>query len=220
MSKIKLIHVGLGRWGSDWVQHVYPGSSDVEPVAYVDKDPEALGRAQSKLAASPAKFFPALSDALAATDAEAVAVTLPLPLHAAVAREALLAGKHVIVEKPFTQTLEEARSLVGIAEERSRVLMVSQNYRFFAAPQAAYEFVRDAWFGQLHTVQVDFRLNAVAEGYGSRHQGLPNPCSPRWRSITSILCEWLSARIRSNSPVGLGFPAAAPIKCLPARWSF
>jgi predicted dehydrogenase len=175
MSKIKLIHVGLGRWGSDWIQQVYPGSSDVEPVAYVDKDPEALRRAQSKLAVSPGKFFSALSDALAATDAEAVVVALPLALHATVAREALLAGKHVVVEKPFTQTLEEAQSLVGIAEERSRVLIVSQNYRFFAAPQAAHQFVRDAWFGQLHTVQIDFRLNAVAEGYGYRHQALPNP---------------------------------------------
>jgi predicted dehydrogenase len=175
MNKIKLIHVGLGRWGFDWVQHIYPGSSEVEPVAYVDKDPETLKRAQSKLGASPSKFFPALGDAVAATDAEAVVVALPLPLHAVLAREALLAGKHVIVEKPFTPTLEEAHSLVGIAEKSSRVLMVSQNYRFFAAPQAAHQFVRDAWFGQLHTVQVDFRLNAVAEGYGSRHQGLPNP---------------------------------------------
>jgi predicted dehydrogenase len=175
MSKIKLIHVGLGRWGFDWAQHVYHGSSEVEPVAYVDKDPEALGRAQSKLGASPCKFFPALGDALAATDAEAVVVALPLALHAVVAREALLAGKHVIVEKPFTQTLEEAHSLVGIAEKSSRVLMVSQNYRFFAAPQAAYEFVQDAWFGQLHTVQVDFRLNAAAEGYPYRHRGMPNP---------------------------------------------
>jgi len=175
MNTIKLIHVGLGRWGFDWAQHVYPHSHDVEPVAYVDKEPEALGRAQSKLGVSPSKFFPALSDAIAATDAEAVVVALPLPLHAAVVREALLAGKHVVVEKPFTQTLEEAHSLVDMAEKRSRVLMVSQNYRFFAAPQAAYQFGRDAWFGQLHTVQVDFRLNAVAEGYGDRHQALPNP---------------------------------------------
>jgi predicted dehydrogenase len=175
MTKIKLIHVGLGRWGFDWAQHIYPSSNDVEPVAYVDKEPEALGRAQSKLGVSPSKFFPTLSEAIAGTDAEAVVVTLPLPLHASVAREALLAGKHVIVEKPFAQTLEEANSLVGMAEKNSRVLMVSQNYRFFAAPQAAYQFVRDAWFGELHTVQVDFRLNAVAEGYGDRHQGLPNP---------------------------------------------
>jgi predicted dehydrogenase len=175
MTKLKLIHVGLGRWGSDWVQHVYPGSSDVEPVAYVDKDPEAVRRAQSKLRAAPGKFFSSLSDALAATDAEGVVVTLPLHLHAPVAREALLAGKHVVVEKPFTQTLEEGHSLVRIAEESSRILMVSQNYRFFAAPRAACQFVRDDWFGQLHTVQVDFRLNAVAEGYGLRHQSLPNP---------------------------------------------
>jgi predicted dehydrogenase len=175
MNTIKLIHVGLGRWGFDWAQHIYPGSNDVEPVAYVDKEPEALGRAQSKLGDSPSKFFAALSDAIAATDADAVVVALPLPLHAAIVREALLAGKHVLIEKPFTQTLEEAHSLVDIAERSSRVLMVSQNYRFFAAPQAAYQFVRDAWFGQLHTVQVDFRLNAVAEGYGDRHQALPNP---------------------------------------------
>lgn len=84
MNTIKLIHVGLGRWGFDWAQHIYPGSNDVEPIAYVDKEPEALGRAQSKLAASQSKFFPSLSDAIAATDAEAVVVALPLPLHAAV----------------------------------------------------------------------------------------------------------------------------------------
>jgi predicted dehydrogenase len=220
MTKIKLIHVGLGRWGFDWAQHIYPGSSDVEPVAYVDNDPETLTRAQSRLGVSPSKFFPALGDAVAATDAEAVVVALPLPLHAELAREALLAGKHVIVEKPFTPTLEEAQSLVGIAEKSSRVLMVSQNYRFFAAPQAAHQFVRDAWFGQLHTVQVDFRLNAVTEGYGYRHQSLPAPYLPTWRFITSILCEWLSARSRSNSLVGHGFPAEAHIKCLLARWPF
>jgi predicted dehydrogenase len=173
MTKIKLIHVGLGGWGSDWVHHIYPRNSDVEPVAYVDKDPEALGRAQSKLGAPPGKFFPSLSEALSAADAEAVVVAVPLPFHAVVAREALLAGKHVIVEKPFTQTLTEAHSLVDLAEKNSRVLMASQNYRFFSAPQAAFEFVREAWFGQLHTVQVDFRLNAVAEGY--TNQRAPDP---------------------------------------------
>jgi predicted dehydrogenase len=175
MTKLKLIHVGLGRWGFDWAQHVYPHSSDVEPVAYVDKDPDALAHAQSKLGASGSKFFPTLTEAIAGTDAAGVVVTLPLPLHAPVAREALLAGKHVVVEKPFAPTLPEARDLVELAEKSSRFLVVSQNYRFFSAPQAAYQFVRDAWFGQLHTVQIDFRLNAVAEGYGSRHQHLPNP---------------------------------------------
>jgi predicted dehydrogenase len=173
MNKIKLIHVGVGRWGLDWAQHVYPGNTDVEPVAYVDIDPGALKHAQWKFGAQTPKLFPTLSEAIATTDAEAVVVTLPLPLHAPVAREALLAGKNVVVEKPFAQTLEEAQGLVDLAEKNSLILMVSQNYRYFSAPQAAFEFVREGWFGQLHTVQVDFRLNATAEGY--TNQGLPNP---------------------------------------------
>jgi predicted dehydrogenase len=175
MTKLKLIHVGLGRWGFDWAQHVYPNSADVEPVAFVDKDPAALGHARSKLGASALNFFPTLTEAIAGMDAEGVVVTLPLPLHVPVAREALLAGKHVVVEKPFAPSLQEARDLVELAEKSSRFLMVSQNYRFFSAPQAAYQFAREAWFGQLHTVQIDFRLNAVAEGYGLRHQNLANP---------------------------------------------
>jgi hypothetical protein len=57
MSKIKLIHVGLGGWGLDWAQHVYPGSPEVEPVAYVDKEPEMLRHAQSKLELHRVNFF-------------------------------------------------------------------------------------------------------------------------------------------------------------------
>jgi len=173
MNKIKLIHVGLGRWGSDWARHIYPESPDVEVVGYVDQDPLALDRARVVLGVSAAKFFPLLSDAIAEVDAEAVVITLPLSLHALVAREALRAGKHVIVEKPFTQTLEEAYRLVDLAEEGARVLMVSQNYRYFSASQAATRFVRDGWFGQLHSVNVNFRHNAPVEGYS--YWSLPNP---------------------------------------------
>lgn len=173
MSKIKLIHVGLGRWGLDWARHIYPGSPDIEAMAYVDQDPLARDRARASVRAPAGKFFPVLSDAIAAVDAEAVVITLPLSLHATVAAEALGAGKHVIVEKPFTQTIEEAYRLVDLAEERARVLMVSQNYRFFPAPQAATHFVRDGWFGQLNSVKVDFRHNAPAESYS--YWGVPNP---------------------------------------------
>jgi predicted dehydrogenase len=173
MNKIKLIHVGLGRWGSDWGRHIYPESPDVEVVGYVDQDPLVLERARAILAVPATRFFPGLSDAIAEADAEAVVITLPLSFHAPVAREALLAGKHVIVEKPFTQTLEEAHKLVDLAEERARVLMVSQNYRYFPAPQAATRFVRDGWLGQLRSVNVTFRHNAPAEGYS--YWGLANP---------------------------------------------
>src|SRR5271155_4543783 len=82
MDKIKIIHVGLGRWGSDWARHIYPESADAEVVGYVDQDPLALERPRQILGVSPARFFPLLSDAIAEVDAEAVVITLPLSLHA------------------------------------------------------------------------------------------------------------------------------------------
>ncbi len=50
--------------------------------------------------------------------------------HGAVVREALEAGKHALVEKPFVETLGEARDLTRLARERGLVLAVAQNYRF------------------------------------------------------------------------------------------
>jgi predicted dehydrogenase len=173
MRKIRLIHVGLGRWGSDWARHIYPESPDIETMAYVDQDPAAQERFRGIVPDPTPRFFARLKDALTAVDAEAVVITLPLPLHAPLTEEALRAGKHVIVEKPFAQTLEEAQMLVNLAQANQRVLMVSQNYRFFPAPQAVARFVQDGWFGQLNSVKLDFRHNAPVEGYS--YWTVPDP---------------------------------------------
>lgn len=67
---------------------------------------------------------------LSHTAAEAVVIATPGATHHAVVKEALLAGKHVLVEKPFTRTAEEARELVDLAEKQNRILMVGHN-RFY-----------------------------------------------------------------------------------------
>ncbi|MCH3179338.1 Gfo/Idh/MocA family oxidoreductase, partial [Listeria monocytogenes] len=60
--------------------------------------------------------------------------------HAPLAEAALRAGKHVVVDKPFTVTLAEARHLARVARDAGRVLSVFQNRRWdsdFLAVQAA-----------------------------------------------------------------------------------
>ncbi|MFI5015051.1 MAG: Gfo/Idh/MocA family protein [Hyphomicrobiales bacterium] len=173
MDKIRLIHVGLGRWGFDWARDVLPGHPDVEAVAYVDGDGAALRRAQKELGAPPDACFADIATALRRVASDAVVVCLPTAFHAPVARLALEADRHVVVEKPFTATMREAHDLVGLAEARRRVLMVSQNYRYFPASVAAAEFVRKGDFGKLCQIKIDFRRNAVVEGHG--YLGLANP---------------------------------------------
>jgi predicted dehydrogenase len=71
-----------------------------------------------------------------------VVVATPSATHAAIARQVLEAGKHVVVEKPFTLELAEARALAARAQERGLVLSVFHNRRWdtdFLAVQAAIE---------------------------------------------------------------------------------
>jgi predicted dehydrogenase len=63
-------------------------------------------------------------------DIDLVVIATPNDSHHPLARAALLAGKHVVVDKPFTQTLAEARELAALAHSRRRVLSVYQNRRF------------------------------------------------------------------------------------------
>ncbi|MFN2321647.1 MAG: Gfo/Idh/MocA family protein [Trueperaceae bacterium] len=70
-------------------------------------------------------------DALLAMDVEAVIVASPNDLHAAQARRALAAGKHVLVEKPMALTLADADALVADARASARVVAVGHAMRVF-----------------------------------------------------------------------------------------
>lgn len=65
-----------------------------------------------------------------ATDVQVVIITTPPESHYVLAKAALERGKHVVVEKPFTSTLEEAQSLVELAEKSQRILTVFHNRRW------------------------------------------------------------------------------------------
>lgn len=77
-----------------------------------------------------AKQYRRLQDMLADEQVELVVVNTPNVLHFEHTKMALLAGKHVVCEKPFTTTYAEAKELIDLAAERSLQLTVYQNRRF------------------------------------------------------------------------------------------
>ena len=173
MDRLRVIHVGLGRWGFDWAKTVFHQAPEVEVVAYVDRDAAALSRAQATLGVSAEICFTDLAVALRAVDAEAVVIALPIDLHVEVAMEALEAGKHVLVEKPFAPSPAQALPVVSLAERLGLTLMVSQNYRHSPVAIATANLVRSGELGALRSVKIDFRKNAPRDGYP--YWGLPNP---------------------------------------------
>jgi predicted dehydrogenase len=152
-----MLQVGLGPHGRNWARQVLPDIKDVDVLGFVDNDPNALDLLRQQANVPAGRCFESLREAIAETQPEAVLVTTSLPSHAAVIRAALDAGLHVLVEKPFAPNLETARELVEMAEARDRILMVSQNYRFFPAPRAIASLVRENALGVLYQISIDFR---------------------------------------------------------------
>ncbi|APU14423.1 MULTISPECIES: Gfo/Idh/MocA family protein [Actinoalloteichus] len=93
---------------------------------------------------------------LADPDVDVVYIATPHAAHHEVAKAALLAGKHVLCEKAFTLTAEQAQELVTLAAERSRFLMEAMWTRFNPLIQRLRTLVADGEIGVLRTVSADF----------------------------------------------------------------
>lgn len=82
-------------------------------------------------------------------DVDLVIIVTPNDSHFPIAAAALRAGKDVIVDKPFTVTLAEARGLVEIAEEQGRLLSVFHNRRWEGEVQATREILQSGRLGEV-----------------------------------------------------------------------
>ena len=84
---------------------------------------------------------------------DAVHICTPNALHFPMAKEALLAGKHVICEKPLATSIAEARELVNIAKEKKLRNCTSHNLRFYPMVQHMRRMVEDGDLGEIRVLQ-------------------------------------------------------------------
>lgn len=126
---MKVAVVGLGYWGPNHVRNLVSLDSCTGVVA-VDLD---LARAQ-RVAHTHASITPTTDLRVALEDPEVVAVVISTPVftHGALAREALEAGKSVLVEKPLTTSGDEAAALLKLATDKG--LLVSAGHTFLFSP--------------------------------------------------------------------------------------
>jgi predicted dehydrogenase len=118
-----------------------------------------------------ARAYGSYDDLLADPDVDVVYVATPHAQHHEVARAALLAGKHVLCEKAFTLTLEDAQDLVDLARDRGLFLMEAMWTRFNPLIRRLKTLVADGAIGDVRAVHADF---GFAAGYDSEHR-LWNP---------------------------------------------
>lgn len=148
--------IGLGYWGPKLARNL--GSLDgVSLTMAADLRPE---RFTDLKAICP--------DAVATTDyrdllngsVDAVVIATPVCTHYRLAKEALLAGKHVLVEKPMAESMVQAEELVAIARQRDLRLMVGHTFLYNPAVQTVRRVIQSGELGDI------YYLNATRANLG------------------------------------------------------
>ncbi len=139
--------IGYGYWGPNIVRNFH-GTEGFHVRAVCDKSPDSLQRAR--------KIYPAVTftqdvkDIVESPEIDVVAVITPAWTHYELAKAALLNGKHVFVEKPFTWNSAQAEELIEIAERKHLKIMVDHTFLFTGAVKKIREMVDEKVLGDLY----------------------------------------------------------------------
>ena len=138
--------VGYGYWGPNVARnfHAAPGA---KLVAVSDISDKRLAMAESHY-----PFIRVMKDPLElihSKDVDAVAIVTPVFAHHEMAKAALLAGKHIFVEKPFTATSAQARELIDIGARKNLRIMVDHTFLFTGAVKKIKELIDSGELGNL-----------------------------------------------------------------------
>lgn len=104
---------------------------------------------------------------------EVVDISLPSHRHPEIAIKALEAGKHVLLQKPMANTLDEARTIVEAADAAGVQLAVNQNGRWDPAIQACRALLDRGVFGQLITASIEMRTRQPWQEYWKDEANYP-----------------------------------------------
>jgi predicted dehydrogenase len=138
--------VGCGYWGPNLARNL----SELEGCelrALCDQDPQRVARLARRYPA--ARATTDFGELLRDPDVHALAICTPVHSHFPLAQEALQAGKHVLVEKPLTHSVETARILVDLARRKGRVLQVDHTFVYSAPVQKLKGYVESGELGDL-----------------------------------------------------------------------
>ncbi len=99
-----------------------------------------------------------LAEILTLPEVDAVSIATPPFLHHTMATEALKAGKHILLEKPTTLSVEEARTIETLAQQQQRIAVMDFEFRFVPAWQQLAKLLADGYVGTPRLVKVDWMV--------------------------------------------------------------
>lgn len=145
MKTVGVAVIGVGAWGKNHVR-VFSELGNARLVAVADRDGE---RAKELAKRHNASYYTDVEELLANPDVEALTICTPTVTHADLALQAIEAGKHLLVEKPMTDTVQQAQRLIDAAKSAGTILTVGFVERFNPSVRTAAQVIDEGKLGEL-----------------------------------------------------------------------
>lgn len=138
--------IGCGYWGPNLLRNFAENeAAQLRWICDLDEDRLASMSRRYPMAQTTSDYHKLIED----SELEAVAVVTPVATHYPIAKQCLLAGKHVLMEKPLTATVPEAEELIDLAERNGLKLMVDHTFIYTGAVRKMKEIVGSGELGDL-----------------------------------------------------------------------
>lgn len=154
MNEVRIGVIGWGYWGPKITRNLV-SLPHVTVAAVADSDPNRLSSVRRDF-----PWMEVTSSALDVflSDVDGVVIATPVLSHYELAKQALLRGKHVLVEKPLTANVTQAAELVALAHARERTLMVGHTFEYSPAVNELRKLIQSGELGRIYSIHTE-RLN-------------------------------------------------------------
>ncbi len=149
--KLGLCVVGCGDYAQTFAQGIQAILGEID-LYFASRDRQRAEAYSLMFQGSGA--FGSYQEAAADSRVEAMYLCTPHYLHQEQVAMAVWAGKHVLLEKPISTTLEDGHRIIAAAQEAGITLMVAENYRFMPAVRRCKELVDRGEVGELRMIQL------------------------------------------------------------------
>jgi len=180
---VRIAQVGLGYWGPNLARNLAT-VEDAELTVLCDSDREALERIGRQHRG--ARLVDDFAEVVANPDVDAIVISTPVATHFQLARDALQAGKHVMVEKPLATSSAECEELIRTADERDLRLMVGHVFLYNAAVERVSEYISSGELGEVYYAYSQrLNLGQIRHDVNAMWNFAPHDLS--------VLCHWFGA---------------------------
>ncbi len=147
---VNIAVIGCGYWGPNLIRNFY--QIENSHLKFICDSNEARLNSIGRMYPHVAKTTN-YKDVLNSKEVDAVVIATPIHTHHPLAKEALEAGKHILIEKPMTKSSMEAKELIDLAEKKGKILMVGHTFEYSPSVNKVKELLTGGTVGKLAHIE-------------------------------------------------------------------